>query len=402
MINRNWVFYTDAPPLLEEAAGNHGIAIQILRSISERLAFVLTRKFRRSISLSAIKKASGDTKVVLHPDASGYGIKHVSPLLGSILDFLIFGIWIIFSKDIRCKGKDWFILCGGDCWFLLHILLLQKLGISTHIYLVDEIEASAKYRQPKWVRFWIKPTLALVLKNSNSVFAISEGFVDFLKSEFQCKAVWLPLPSQNAPVAPVILPSNKNSTRNIVFIGGLNSLYLSALKDLYDEISDFNAKSTSRLPWKLEILSYCSPETVLSLFSDKKHLVFHQNLPKKKRMERMAQASACFLPYSFLESERIMVTTSFSCKILEYFSSGSPILVYGPSYASIPRYFIKENLPVCTTTRVELRQALIDMNHIRNSNYLAKYQAVWEKFHSPEAFKKHFFDTVRGMASSSN
>ena len=169
MRHRNWVFYTDAPPLLEGGHGNNGVAVQILRSISERLAFVLTRKFRRSISFKAIKKASGDTKVVLHPDASGYGIKKVSPLVGSVLDFLIFASWIVFSKEIRSKNNDWFILCGADCWFLLHILFLQKLGISTHIYLVDEIEASAKYQQPNWVRFWIKPTLALVLKNSSSV-----------------------------------------------------------------------------------------------------------------------------------------------------------------------------------------------------------------------------------------
>lgn len=391
MLHRTWVFYTDAPPLLEGGHGNNGIAVQILRSISERLGFVITRKFRRSISCEAIRKACSDTQLVLHPDVSGCGIKKISPLLGSMLDLLIFTIWIFFSKDIRSKEKDWFILCGADCWFLLHILLLQKLGISTHIYLVDEIEASSKYRQPKWVRFWIKPTLALVLKNSASVFAISEGFVDYLKSEFQCKAGWLPLPSQNAPMEPVILPKSNKSTRNIVFIGGLNSLYLSALKDVYEEISAFNAKSNSGFPWKLEILSYCPPDALLSLLSNQEHLIFHHNLPNKKRMERISQASACFLPYSFLESERTMVTTSFSCKILEYFASASPILVYGPYYASIPRYFIKENLPVCTTNRDELRQALNDLAEIRSSDYLAKYHTVWKKYHSPEAFKKFIF-----------
>jgi hypothetical protein len=391
MRHRNWVFYTDAPPLLEGGHGNNGVAVQILSSISERLAFVLTRKFRRSISFNAIKKASGDTKVVLHPDASGYGIKKVSPLVGSILDFLIFAIWIIFSKDIRSKGKDWFILCGADCWFLLHILLLQKLEISTHIYLVDEIEASAKYQQPKWVQLWIRPTLALVLKNSASVFAISEGFVDYLKREFQCNAHCLALPSQNAPVAPEILPKGNKSTRNIIFIGGLNHLYLSALKDVYEEISAFNAKSNSGLPWKLEILSYCPPDALLSLLPNQEHLIFHHNLTNQKCIELMSQASACFLPYSFSESERIMVTTSFSCKILEYFASGSPILVYGPDYASIPRYFIKENLPVCTTNRNELRQALSDLAEIRSSDYLAKYHAVWKKYHSPEAFKNCIF-----------
>ena len=391
MLGRNWVFYTDAPPLLEGGNGNSGIAIQIIHSIHDRLAFVLTRKFRRSISRNSISKACADTQLILHPDASGYGIKKISRLLSSILDFLIFAVWILSSKNISSKDKNWLILCGADCWFLLHILLLQKLGISTHIYLVDEIEASAKNNQPKWVRAWIKPTLALVLKNSTSVFAISEGFVDYLNNEFQCNAQWLPLPSENAPVAPVILPIGNKPTRNIVFIGGLNYLYLSALKDLYEEICEFNSKSSGMPPWILEVLSYCSPDALLSFLPDQKHLVFHKNLPTQERISRMSHACACFLPYSFSENERIMVTTSFSCKILEYFKSGSPILVYGPAYASIPRYFSKENLPVCTTNRSELQQALYQLDTIRSSGYLAKYKSAWEKNHSPEAFKKILF-----------
>jgi hypothetical protein len=185
--------------------------------------------------------------------------------------------------------------------------------------------------------------------------------------------------------------SKDKSRRSIVFLGALNYLYLSALKDLYAEISEFNAKSNSGFFWKLEILSYCSPGPLLSLLSDQKHLIFHQNLSNQKCIELMSEASACFLPYSFSESERIMVTTSFSCKILEYFKSGSPILVYGPTYASIPRYFSKENLPICTTNRNELRQALYQLDTIRSSDYLAKYKSAWEKNHSLEAFNKIIF-----------
>ena len=90
------VFYTDAPPLLEGGNGNSGIAVEIINSIRERLACVLTRKCRRSISLNAIQHACAGKQLVLHPDASGYGIKKISPFVGSILDFLIFALWITF------------------------------------------------------------------------------------------------------------------------------------------------------------------------------------------------------------------------------------------------------------------------------------------------------------------
>jgi hypothetical protein len=394
MLNQKLIFYTDSPPLLEGGSGNSGIAVQIIHSIYDRLAFVLTRKFRRSISRDAIYSAC-KKRLVLHPDASGYGIKKISPWIGSVLDFLLFAFWMFFSKGIRSKKNAWFILCGGDCWFLLHILLIQKLGISTHIYLVDEIETSARSQQPRCLQFWIRPALARVLKNCSSVFAISEGFVEYLKSEFQCNARWLPLPSQPKPSAAAILPRGKKFDTNIVFTGALNALYLGPLKDLYEEISELNKKSEMGLFFKLEVLSYCPPDALISLLSDQDHLVFRQNLPAKERIMRMSQAAACFLPYSFSESERLMVSTSFSCKIIEYFLSGSLIFVYGPKYASIPRYFIKENLPVCTTSRAELRQALANLYSIQQSDYLNNYQAIWKKNHSPSAFVKTIFSNLK-------
>lgn len=387
----SFVFYSDAPPLLEGGHGNNGIAVQILKIFKDRLSVVLTRKARRTISRNSISQACAEVGLVLHPDASGYGLKKFFPVTTSILDFLLFAVWILFKKNARLKQNDWFILCGSDCWFLLHIRLLQILGVATHIYLVDEIETAATYTQPKWVQERIRPILSAVLKDSSSVYAISEGFVNFLQERFQCKAHWLPLPSTSPPGSRAIVKSKKQATRNIVFIGGLNHLYLSSLVDLYSEISLYNLKFPAHLPWKLEILSY-SPESVLrKALPDFSHVIFQQNIPTDQRIERLCQSTACFLPYSFSLDERLMVSTSFSCKILEYFSSGSLLLVYGPSYASIPQYFSKENLPICTSSRAELRRALHQMDVFQNLDYSAKYYSAWQKYHSPEAFRNIVF-----------
>jgi hypothetical protein len=70
--------------------------------------------------------------------------------------------------------------------------------------------------------------------------------------------------------------------------------------------------------WKLEVLSYNSPEALLSILPDQDHLIFYQNLSTQERIARMSQAAACFLPYSFFQSEKILVSTSFSCKTLKY------------------------------------------------------------------------------------
>lgn len=389
------VFYTDAPPLLEGGHGNHGIAFQIINSLGNQCAFILTRKFRRSISKEAIQEAAGNYPLILHPDAAGYGFKKISTVLSGILDILIFTGWIFFSKDIRSDKRKWFILCGADYWFLFHVLLLQKIRIPTNIYFVDEIQASAKKNNlPKWLHFWVRKTLSFVLKNSHTVFAISEGFVDYLKKEYQCDAKWLPLTISSPPCVQLVAKRKLEKEKKIVFTGALNDLYLDGLKDLYEEIVAINSTHYSRNPWHLEVLSYNPPNRLLEILPHSKYLVYHYNLSSQERILSLSQASACFLPYSFCENNKVMVSTSFSCKIVEYFLTGCAIVVYGPKYSSISKYFVKENLPFCASNKKELRQVLHNLDSINDADYLQKYRAVWMRHHSPTAFMKYFQDAL--------
>lgn len=390
-MQESWVFYTNAPPLIEGGSGNHGIAHQIIRVDPKKWAFVLSRKFRFCIRRSAVRSACEGAKLILHPDASGYGLKKIFPRISGFFDFLIFAFWIFASKEVRIKKRQWFILCGADYWFLLHVWLIQKIGIPTHIYLVDEIDASEKQNFPRWIRFWMQKTFSTVLENSKTVFAISEGFVDFLKRKHYCEAKLLPLTVSTPPGAHVFVNGISERKKKIVFIGALNRLYLDGLKDIYEEIVYFNSSHCSQHPWHLEVLSYNPPNRLVELLPHTKYLVFYQNLSFQERLSRLSQASACFLPYSFSKSDELIVSTSFSCKILEYFSASSPIVVYGPEYASISKYFLKENLPFCAFNRKELGRVLNDLDPISDPNYLEKYRSVWMRYHSAAAFK-NFFD----------
>lgn len=389
-----WVFYTDAPPLLEGGHGNHGIAHQIIKAAPSKWAFVLSRKFRYSISRPSIQSACEGAKLILHPDISGYGLKKIFPRTSGLFDFLVFALWIFFNKDIRLKKRNWFILCGADYWFLLHVLFIQKLGIPTHIYLVDEIDASAKNDLPKWILFWMRRTLSAVLENSKTVFAISEGFVDYLENKHRCTANWLPLTVSKQPTAHSVAMGKSKREKKIVFIGALNNLYLSGLKDFYEEIDAFNSNHWRQQTWHLEVLSYNPPNRLLELLPHSKYLVFNQNLRASERALSLSQASACFLPYSFSKNDELIVSTSFSCKILEYFSAGCAIVVYGPIYSSISKYFIKESLPFCTSSKKELGQVLHDLDSINDSDYLQKYRNVWMRNHSPAAFMQYFQDAL--------
>jgi len=52
----------------------------------------------------------------------------------------------------------------------------------------------------------------------------------------------------------------------------------------------------------------------------------------------LASADILFLPFSFLESQRVVVGRSFPSKLADYLASGTPILMVGPDYADIVRY----------------------------------------------------------------
>ena len=231
--------------------------------------------------------------------------------------------------------------------------------------------------------------LGACLGGASKVWTISEGFAEYLNRKYPVEARWLPVPSALEPrKRPIAHWAKDEVKRCIVFCGGINALYEEPLRDLYAEIVEFNTSNTEGITYFLELLVYGNPEPFLATLPDRRFILLRVGAGTEVRLKRMSSASACFLPYSFGENQRTMVTTSFSCKILEYYASAVPILVYGPAYASIPRLFRGENLPFCAISRSELRRNLHSLNQAEAQNYQAAYNDVWWKLHSSEAFKR--------------
>lgn len=382
-------FYTDGPPSPDFAHGNHGIAKYFIKILAGDLGFVLTRRYRNAFSRASIESACSGVPLILHPDTSGWGLRRFFPAVAAFVDILLFAFWLPGQKKKfqRAGIRRIFVLCGSDAWFLLNVWLLQTLDIPTEIYLVDDIEASARHGASRRLRPWLQPLLAAVIKRSATVHAISPGFVEHLNERFGCRAQWLPLPSLSAPPAAELFRACTGEKRHIVFIGALNHLYVDALRDLYEEICRFNAEGNRDYKLVLEIISYGSAEAFLTSLPNRDWVVFFHKLPDTEMHRHLSSAYACILPYSFKPEERLMVSTSFSCKILEYYACGRPILVYGPAYASIPRYFCEENLPLCATNREELKAALTNLEAWQKAELLAHYSEVWKRHHSPEAIR---------------
>ncbi len=385
-------FYTDGPPLPDNAHGNHGIARNFIEILGQDLGMVLTRRYRRSVLPADIIKAAGNVPVKLHPDSSPFGVRRFFPTLAAMVDLLLFILWLpVLYLTLRIHHIDRvFILCGADAWFLFNVRLLQILGVNTDIYLVDDIEISTQHGHNRILKSVVGHLLSSAICNSPQIFAISQGFVDELNSRFHCDAKWLPLPSISPPPKDKVIAETEtiSSERHIVFIGGLNHLYIDALQDLYKTICDFNSQKNKKYNLFLKIISYTNPSHFISTLPHSDWVLGFEKLPDEERCNHLESSYACFLPYSFNPEEQLMVSTSFSCKILEYYASGRPILVYGPAYASIPKFFRNEKLPLCATNSEELHACLLDLENWSSSELVNLYYDVWNKHHSPTRIRE--------------
>ena len=382
-------FYACDPPLRERAFGNHGVARHFVDLLRAESPVVLTQRKRRSIDVAEISSVCGDLPLWLHPSASSLGLRRFLPTLASVLDALIFLFWLpTLSTRLRKAEIDRiFVLCGSDAWFLINIWLIQRLGIPVDVYWVDDIEESSDQWPLRILKFLIHPLLGSVLKNSARNFAISPGFTESISQHFGVAAEWLPLPAPEFILRSEDFVPCTESRRHIVFIGAINRLYEDSLRELYHEICKFNADPRVGYSLVLEVISYASTTSFIDSLPNRDWVVSFEQLSDADLQAHLRQAYACFLPYSFAESEKRMVSTSFSCKILEYFKCQRPILVYGPEYASIPRYFRDLNLPLCATSREKLQQELHSIESLDTFELPQNYYAAWERFHSPAAIR---------------
>ena len=389
-MNRKICFITDAPPLADNAHGNHGIAKVFIKSLGDKLGLILTRKFRRYFTKESITKACPPTPIILYPDASHLGLRRYFPSLASFLDQILFGLWLPFFylSMRRYRIERIFILCGADAWFLFTVRMILMTRIPVDIYLVDDMEAFSMTPSGSISPKLVKSMLSRVLHHCANVFAISQGFADYLSGTYSVHVKWLPIPSTESP--PAVLQTNlpKTTNNNIVFIGALNHLYVDSLRDLYAAICEINNNRDDTNHIYFEIIGYGDPEPFLNSLPNRNYVINYLRLSDEERASHLSRSLACVLPYSFNHVERQMVSTSFSCKILEYYTSGRPILVYGPEYASIPRFFKDEGLPFCVTNRGLLNETLCKLEVCNVKEVKEAYFRVWEKYHSPSALTK--------------
>jgi hypothetical protein len=384
-----YVLLTDAPPLKRGGHGCHVLTWNWIEAMGNRVRLVITHQLQSRLSCDQIR---GDLSmpVWFYPDLCQWRVPGALAWLQALLERWLFLFWLVrHAAKIRAIGADrLFAFFGGNGWFLWIVqAAADRIGLPLDIYLVDDLEKSALLNgAPRLARQFGRQE-AKVLPAAERVFTISPGYVEHLSAKYQVRSTWLPIVIPESNLIPHQYHSRRPDVRTITFLGAVNPLYLDGLRDLLRAIKRWNSQDPA-YQLCLTILTYTDPSLVRQELGAGPDLEVVFRCDNEELHQRLRGSWALFLPYSFAPDLKLMVSTSFPHKIVESLGAGRPVLVYGPAYASLPRYFRDNDLPLCVTRTEDLWGALPDISKYDTSDLTRRYQRVIEKFHSPEKLRQ--------------
>ena len=383
-----YVLLTDAATLRKGGSGCQVLACDWLTAMGDQTRLIVTHRALFGSDRAEIER--GQTLPFRYYYNLGAWRLGRLPLLRRCLEWLVFLLVLPgLARAVRRSGAQRiFALSGAAPGFLFFAAMLARAArLPFDLFLVDDYEefvrqGSQAYLAPA-VRFFERR----FLRRADRVFAISPGYVDHLRTKYGQRAYWLPVLVADG-IAPwqSFRPASPDE-RALVFVGSVNLLYEQGLADLYDAIREWNNQPHPyRL--RLKLLTRHRPESLLRRLPSTDDLDLVLDADDEAKTHHLRTAWAVFLPYSFAPEARFLVATSFSYKSTDAFAAGRPILVYGPPYASLPRYFREENLPLTAHSPSELRSALDQIDACDNLQTAARYAELVERHHSPQALRR--------------
>ncbi len=384
-----YVLISDVPPAKQGGYGSQVLAWNWAEAVGDDLKLVVTHHQHPALSPKQIA-ADLRTPVVYYPDLVKLRFRRRLEIFKSLGELLLGRLWVprITARIRECGGERLFAFVSNRLWFLpIADRVARQSGLPLDYYLVDDLEESARlWGHPAEARLarWVEPRM---LRRAQRIFTISPGYGDHLLAKYQVRSSWLPVAILRTEVDYHPVRPTSPDVRVLTFIGGVGPLYSECLRDCLCVVEDWNRQRPAfRL--RLLLLTYTSPGMLA------RYLGSHPDLevlirPSTEEFTRRLQSSwAIFLPYSFGPAERTMVTCSFPTKLTDAFLAGRPILVYGPAYASLPRYFTENGLPICVRSREGLAQAIREIGRFDSPALIQEYQRALRTFHSPDRVRQ--------------
>ena len=393
---------TDNPPVRADvkAWGMCRVNSRLFRALSENIVIIITGSQRYMYN----SKDLDDTIRARCVIGSSTIIKQIGLIFPAIInEELEFKINLSRSiKKIHNSGANWiFCPCGVNPHSLYRgIRLAQACNLPIAVYLVDDFLSGAELSDDTTALRTAQQDIPLWLKQVDQIFVISEGLKSRIRSLYNLDSAVLPLPYA---LDPNDKPSEKSLElkevdQEIIFVGNLSHFYIDGLKQMVQAIDEINSTIGSNIKLRLTLPSSKDAQNIIGHYDCIRCKPCANNLDLYRAIH---SSMLCFAPYSFREEYKIMVSTSFPSKILEYLSAARHILILGPPDATSVDYFNKNKLNTVLTNEnpKEIREIIIGQLN-GNAEYSSKYREVLRQNHDPNKVALQIISTLESYPHS--
>lgn len=248
------------------------------------------------------------------------------------------------------KNECIFGFSGASWLFIAQLSGFSKgVGLPYVVYLVDDYEASLAPSCSFSLIDYIRGRELCMLKNARHVYAISQGYVEHIGFKYGVDASWLPT---CLPVGFNVNLKNRavceaGDVRDLVFFGSINRLYNDVLREVIICLRDRWVHGVGFPRFRLNLVTLGDVTELVNLSQGVPCLKVTRGISKEVIQAAVNDAFAGFLPYSFLPSEKILVSTSFPTKLVECMGMQRPVVILAPVYSSTYTYAKKHNWSWC-------------------------------------------------------
>jgi len=373
--------YTEAAPAHQDVVvyGLNRAGVPIMRAISDHIAHIAIFPIGPWLEKQNLDLELADRCSILPRPATllckalnryprlGHGLLNALPPL-------------LLAPSARKSDADIvFIFVGADVNQIIRGERLARLaGKPYAYYLVDDfILPMRNAGASKSTMQRAAKQAGEALRGASHVFAITDGLGEHLREYYGVSPTTLSLAFEPGP-RPT--PGVKNQ---IIFVGGTNFLYAEGLQDLFKTVGRIRATG-SDLTVRLTVPAHIAVNDLGEL----PPFVISEPIKTADGLAHEIAASLfSFLPYSFDQRIKPMVSTSFPSKSIEYLAYARSIVVYGPDYGVATQYFQKANLPFVVSSVTELEETT--KAHLTlQPDYSARYLQYLAVAHSLASVRK--------------
>lgn len=363
--------YAESPPL-DENISSHGLyraGTPIIKSVRDQVACVALYPMDRRYRLPQVAPSLRPLCRSLPLPFTWFRTLRKRLLPGDFENGLVAAI--IGGWARKSSASHILVLEGSDPEVLARVSqIATSAGKPFSVYLVDDFESTMRLngKSEADIALVAERTRGTLLQATHT-FAITDELGTLLRNQFGITPVTLPLAFEARP-RPAIAVKDQ-----IIFLGSMNFLYADALQVLIETVAEARVKTGRDLTVRFTSVS------ARALGSLPEFVTVAPIEGADALAAEIAASLFAFLPYSFDQKLRTMVTTSFPSKSMEYFAYARSIVTFAPSYSNSSRLFTRNSLPAATDSREELRQ-IIGAHLQSPPDHNALYRGYLERFHS--------------------